>query len=62
METILRVGSLGAAFRGKTSDGVTQYLGIKYASLGDRVADAEIIDPLLGTATVGATDYGYVEL
>jgi hypothetical protein len=62
MATILRVGSLGAAFRGKTSDGVTQYLGIKYASLGDRFADAEIIDPLLGTTTVDATDYGYVEL
>ncbi|KAL3494854.1 Alpha/Beta hydrolase protein [Aspergillus germanicus] len=37
MATILGVGSLGAAFRGKTSDGVTQYLGIKSTPISTRV-------------------------
>lgn len=28
---------------GKTVDGVTQYLGLKYASLRNRLADAELV-------------------
>ncbi|KAJ9288700.1 hypothetical protein DTO021C3_3729 [Paecilomyces variotii] len=39
----LRTTSLGE-IRGKTADGVTQYLGVKYASLRNRLADAELVE------------------
>jgi carboxylesterase type B len=29
--------------QGKTVDGVTHYLGLKYASLQNRIADAELV-------------------
>lgn len=40
--------SLGT-IHGKCSDGVTQYLGIKYASLRNRLADAVPVDNNGGT-------------
>lgn len=43
MTTTLRTTSLGE-IRGKVADGVVQYLGIKYASLKNRLADAELIE------------------
>lgn len=43
MTTTLRTISLGE-IRGKVADGVVQYLGIKYASLKNRLADAELIE------------------
>jgi len=43
MTTILKTTSLGE-IRGKVADGVVQYLGIKYASLRNRFADAELIE------------------
>ncbi|OQE12807.1 hypothetical protein PENFLA_c062G07782 [Penicillium flavigenum] len=42
MTSILKTTFLGE-IRGKTENGVTQYLGIKYASLKNRLADAELI-------------------
>ncbi|KAJ6027340.1 hypothetical protein N7499_000895 [Penicillium canescens] len=46
-------------FRGKTSDGVTQFLGVKYASIRNRFADAEMIGYGEGDAILDATEYGY---
>ncbi|KAJ5611260.1 hypothetical protein N7510_007979 [Penicillium lagena] len=42
MATLLNTTALGR-IQGTTEDGVTQYLGIKYATLKDRLADAELI-------------------
>ncbi|KAL1852578.1 hypothetical protein Plec18170_005709 [Paecilomyces lecythidis] len=39
----LKTTSLGE-IRGKTVDGVTQYLGVKYASLKNRLANAELVE------------------
>jgi carboxylesterase type B len=41
--TVLQTNHLGQ-IRGKTVDGVTHYLGIKYATLRDRLADAELVE------------------
>ncbi|OGE49725.1 hypothetical protein PENARI_c020G05258 [Penicillium arizonense] len=46
-------------FRGKTVDGVTQFLGVKYASLRNRFADAEMIGYAEGDAILDATEYGH---
>ncbi|KAL5362032.1 Alpha/Beta hydrolase protein [Aspergillus floccosus] len=43
MTTILQTKQLGQ-IRGKIVDGVTHYLGIKYATLRDRLADAELVE------------------
>ncbi|KAL2004006.1 hypothetical protein VTN02DRAFT_1069 [Thermoascus thermophilus] len=43
MTTTLKTTSLGE-IRGKVADGVVQYLGIKYASLENRLADAKLIE------------------
>lgn len=43
MATILQTRSLGEV-RAKTHDGVSQFLGIQYATLKDRFADAELIE------------------
>lgn len=43
MTTILTTTALGD-IRGKTEDGVTQFQGIKYATLKNRFADAELIE------------------
>ncbi|KAL4898094.1 Alpha/Beta hydrolase protein [Aspergillus ambiguus] len=43
MTTILQTKLLGD-IRGKNVDGVTHYLGIKYATLKDRFADAELVE------------------
>jgi hypothetical protein len=43
MTSILKTTSLGE-IRGKTVDGVVNYLGIKYASLRDRLAEAELVE------------------
>lgn len=43
--------------QGKSSNGVTQYLGIKYGYLKDRFAEATMAEP---TATTDATKIGSV--
>jgi len=45
--------------QGKSSDGVTQYLGIKYGHLKDRFAEATMAEP---TGTTDATKIGSVVL
>lgn len=45
---------------GKTEDGVTQYLGVKYANLKHRLADAELIENRVGDA-LDATKDGFVQ-
>lgn len=44
---------------GRTEDGVTQYLGVKYANLKNRLADAEPIENRDGDA-LDATNDGFV--
>lgn len=55
MTTILTTTSLGD-IRGKTVDGVTQFLGIKYATLKNRFADAELIEQRNGDVLDATTD------
>ncbi|BCR90256.1 putative carboxylesterase [Aspergillus chevalieri] len=43
MAAILKTAALGE-IQGKDANGVTQYLGIKYATLKNRLADAEIVE------------------
>lgn len=47
MTTIITTSKLGQ-IRGKPGDGVTQYLGIKYATLENRFADAQLIEERQG--------------
>lgn len=42
--------------RGKNEGGVTQFLGIKYASLKNRFADAEMIEERKGGILDASTD------
>ena len=42
MTATIKTSSLGL-IRGKVEDGVVQYLGVTYATLKDRLADAELI-------------------
>lgn len=46
-------------FRGKKGDGVTQYLGIKYANVKDQLAAPEPFAGY-GEGVVNASRYGYV--
>lgn len=56
MAAVLQTQHLGA-IQGKSGDGVTQYLGIKYATLKNRLADAVPIDRPRGD-TLDATRDG----
>ncbi|KAJ5690785.1 hypothetical protein N7462_005177 [Penicillium macrosclerotiorum] len=56
MATTLQTSTLGQ-IRGKSGDGVTQYLGIKYANLKNRFADAELIESR-GSGTLDGTRDG----
>lgn len=49
------------SFEGKRGDGVVQYLGIKYARLGDQLAAPELVQDY-GSEVVDASRYGYVLL
>lgn len=53
--TVLTTTSLGD-IRGSTADGVTQFLGIKYANLKDRFADAELVEQRTGGVLDATTD------
>lgn len=55
MTTILQTRSLGD-IRGKSEGGVTQFLGIKYANLKNRYADAELIEERKGDLLDAMTD------
>ena len=41
--TTIQTKHLGQ-IRGRTAEGVTQFLGIKYATLEDRLADAQLVE------------------
>jgi carboxylesterase type B len=56
MASTLKTTFLGE-IRGKTENGVTKYLGIKYANLKNRLADAELIEQSL-EAAIDATNDG----
>lgn len=43
MSAVLQTTSLGE-IHGKDDNGVTQYLGIKYANLKNKLADAELVE------------------
>lgn len=55
MATILKT-AIGI-FKGKKGDGVMQYLGMKYARLGDQLAAPELVQEY-GTEVVDASKYG----
>jgi carboxylesterase type B len=55
MTSILKTTFLGE-IRGKTENGVTQYLGIKYANLKNRLADAELIEKSFEAVTDATND------
>jgi hypothetical protein len=55
MTTTLATRSFGD-IRGKTGEGVTQFLGIKYANLNNRLADAELIEERKGDVIDATTD------
>lgn len=55
MTTTLATSSFGD-IRGKTGEGVTQFLGIKYANLKNRLADAELIEERKGDVIDATTD------
>lgn len=57
MASVLKTTSLGE-IRGKHDDGVVQYLGVKYATLKNRLADAEIIDTRKDDGILDATKDG----
>jgi carboxylesterase type B len=44
-------------FQGKRGDGVTQYRGVKYASVKDQLSAPELVTEY-GDAVVDATQYG----
>lgn len=44
-------------FRGKKGDGVTQYLGVKYASLKDQLSVPEMVVDY-GSEVVEAVEFG----
>ncbi|KAJ5371402.1 uncharacterized protein N7496_007494 [Penicillium cataractarum] len=55
MATTLSTSKLGQ-IRGKSGDGVTQYLGIKYATLENRFADAQLIEERQGDVLDATVD------
>jgi carboxylesterase type B len=57
MSTTLEHDSLGE-LKGNTKDGVAEFLGLKYATLKDRFASAELLDRY-GPGPTDATKYGY---
>lgn len=57
MTTVLKTTALGE-IRGKAADGVVQYLGIKYATLRNRLADAELVERRDDGEVLDATKYG----
>ncbi|RJE26204.1 Carboxylesterase [Aspergillus sclerotialis] len=57
MTSVLKTTSLGE-IRGKHDDGVVQYLGLKYASLKNRLADAELVDSRKDGSVLDATKDG----
>ncbi|KAH4057476.1 hypothetical protein HBI24_137270 [Parastagonospora nodorum] len=56
MSTTLKHGSLGE-LKGNIKDGVAEFLGLKYATLKDRFASAELLDRY-GPGPTDATKYG----
>lgn len=57
MASTIKTTSLGE-IRGKQDDGVVQYLGLKYASLKNRLADAELVDARNDSSVLDATKDG----
>jgi hypothetical protein len=57
MSTSLQHTKLGE-LKGNIADGTAQFLGLKYATLKDRLATAELIDHY-GSGPTDATKFGY---
>ncbi|KAL3477482.1 Alpha/Beta hydrolase protein [Aspergillus californicus] len=55
MATVLQTQKLGG-IRGKSNDGVTQYLGLRYATLENRLADAILVESREGDVLDATTD------
>lgn len=55
MAAIIQSRLLGE-IRGKAHDGVSQFLGIQYATLKDRLADAELIEQREGNILDASKD------
>ena len=60
--------TLGTKIQGKSSNGVTQYLGIKYGHLKNRFAEATMAEPTgdmdatkLGSVAVASTTEGFYQ-
>jgi hypothetical protein len=60
MSATLKHQNLGE-LEGKAVDGAVQFLGLKYASLKDRLAAPHLVDSY-GSGTTDATKFGYVRL
>lgn len=48
MSNIIQTTTHLGEIRGKTTNGVSQFLGIKYATLKNRLADAELVERRAG--------------
>jgi hypothetical protein len=59
MSTIFEHADLGE-IKGKVVDGTVQFLGLKYASLRDRLAPPQLVTSY-GAGTIDASKYGYVD-
>jgi hypothetical protein len=59
MSTVFEHADLGG-IRGKVVDGTVQFLGLKYASLKDRLALPQLVTRY-GAGTIDASKYGYVD-
>ena len=61
MADVLHHPQLGQ-IRGKQKNGVTQFLGLKYAILRDRFSEPELVQGGNKNEVVDATRYGYCPL
>lgn len=59
MTTTIEHPTLGR-IRGKTNNGSVQFLGLKYATLENRLAEAKLYHSDARSGEVEATQYGYV--
>lgn len=59
MSATLKHEHLGE-LKGKTVDDAVQFLGLKYASIKDRLAAPQLVDSY-GSGAIDATKFGYVK-
>ena len=58
MSTLFEHSEIGE-IKGKVVDGTVQFLGLKYASLKDRLAPPQLVTSY-GVGTINASKHGYV--